>query len=47
MVVAPMGRWYWSSQPPSIVGIAKEYGDAGAVARGGLEDPVSIHRVEI
>ena len=27
-------RWCWSSRPPSIVGIAKGYGDAGAVARG-------------
>jgi hypothetical protein len=40
-------RWCWSSQPPSIVGIAKDYLDAGAVARGVPEDHVSIHHIEI
>jgi hypothetical protein len=40
-------RWCWSSQPPSIGGIAKEYFDAGAVAQGVLEDRVSIHHLEI
>jgi hypothetical protein len=39
-------RWSWSSQPLSIVGIAKDSVDAGALARG-LEDLVSIHHVEI
>jgi hypothetical protein len=40
-------RWCWSSQLPSIVGLAKEYVDAGAVAQGGLEDRVSNQRVAI
>src|SRR5215204_4502645 len=40
-------RWCWSTPPLSIVGIAKEYVDAGALARGVLEDRVSIHPVEI
>jgi hypothetical protein len=40
-------RWCWSSRPPLIVGIAKDSVDAGAVARGVLEDYVSIHHVEI
>jgi hypothetical protein len=40
-------RWCWSSRPPSIVGIAKDSADAGAVTRGVLEDHVSIHHVEI
>src|SRR5262245_4782466 len=39
-------RWCWFSQPPSVVGIAKEYVDAGAVARGVLDDRESIRRVE-
>jgi hypothetical protein len=40
-------RWCWSSQPPSIVGIAKDYVDAGAAARGALDDHGSIQHVEI
>jgi hypothetical protein len=35
------------TQPPSIVGLAKESVDGGAVARGGLEDRGSPHRVAI
>src|SRR6516164_6295966 len=35
------------TQPPSIGGIAKDSVDGGAVARGVLEDHVSIHHVEI
>jgi hypothetical protein len=40
-------RWCSSSQPPSIVGIAKGYVDAGVVARGVLGDHVSIQPVAI
>ena len=39
--------WCCSSQPPSIVGIAKAYEAAGAVARDVLEDHASTHPVEI
>src|SRR3989442_2665572 len=39
--------WCWSSQPPSIVGIARDSVHAGAVARGVLEDHVSIRHLEI
>jgi hypothetical protein len=48
-------RWFWPQwreglvliQPPSIVGIAKAYVDAGAVARDGLDDRASIQPVAI
>ena len=49
MVVAPVegSAGAGPARPPSIVGIAKEYVDAGAVARGVREDRASIHRVKI
>jgi hypothetical protein len=40
-------HWCWSSQLPSIVGIVKGSVDAGAVARGGLENHASIQPVAI
>ena len=40
-------RWCSSSQPLSIVGIAKAYVDAGAAARDVREDHASIHSVAI
>jgi hypothetical protein len=39
--------WCWSNRPPSTVGIAKGFVDAGGVARGALEDHASIRLVVI
>jgi serine/threonine protein kinase len=40
-------RWCWSNQPPSIVGIAKDYVDAGADARGAQDGHESSHHIAI
>jgi len=49
MVVAPVegSDGAGPARPLSIVGIAKEYVNAGAVARGVREDREAIHRVKI